>query len=340
MLGGMLASSFASSIAMLAATRLFTGLGIGGMQATTNALTADYANDKWRSAAVSIMGAGYPVGVVTGGAVALHVLAAGDWRHVFLLGAGVAALMVPLVLLFLPEPVNALLANRRGVDLARVNRSLRALGHGEVVSLPGAEREVRTGFGDLFSHGAGRVTLLLIAAYFFHMVTFYFFLKWVPKIVADMGFAASAAGSVLVWTNLGSLVGSVLFGLLSVRIGLRGLLVAFMLAGSAAVVAFGRTEADLHALALAGAITGFFINGVMVGLYALAAASFAPAVRGGGTGLAIGVGRAGAALGPILAGVLFQSGLRLPAVTLAMATGSVVAALAVIAVPRRTSPSR
>ena len=45
---GMLAAPRGASIEMLAATRLFTGLGIGGMLATTNALVAEYANDKWR----------------------------------------------------------------------------------------------------------------------------------------------------------------------------------------------------------------------------------------------------------------------------------------------------
>jgi lysozyme family protein len=53
-------------------------------------------------------------------------------------------------------------------------------------------------------------------------------------------------------------------------------------------------------------------------------------VRAGGTGFVIGVGRGGAALGPILAGFLFKNGATLQTVALTMALGSVVAAVALV----------
>lgn len=57
---GMTATSQISTLGMLAATRLFTGVGIGGMLAITNALVAEYAIDRCRSTSVAIMAAGYP----------------------------------------------------------------------------------------------------------------------------------------------------------------------------------------------------------------------------------------------------------------------------------------
>ena len=48
-----------------------------------------------------------------------------------------------------------------------------------------------------------RVTVLLTLAYFLHIMAFYFLLKWVPKIVVDMGFTPSSAAGVLVWANVG-----------------------------------------------------------------------------------------------------------------------------------------
>ena len=50
-------------------------------------------------------------------------------------------------------------------------------------------------------------TLLVALAYFFHITTFYYILKWVPKIVVDMHFAASEAAGVLVWANVGGVAG-------------------------------------------------------------------------------------------------------------------------------------
>ena len=333
---GMLATTQVSTIGALSATRLFTGLGIGGMLATVNALVAEYANSKWRSAAVVIMAAGYPLGGIAGGAIASGLLAHGDWRQVFWLGAGMTALCLPLALLLLPEPVSALLQNRRSDSLARVNHSLRKLGHPPVASLPPVEPAApRARFTELFTRSMAPVTVLLTLAYFLHIMTFYFILKWVPKIVVDMGFSPSAAGGILVWVNVGGLAGSLLFSVLSLRFPLRGLLIGFLLASTAMVTLFGQGQADLHGLALAGAASGFFTNAVVVGLYALVAASFPTAIRGGGTGFVVGIGRGGAAVSPIVGGVLFQAGMTLGMVAAIMAGGSLLAAAALLALPRR-----
>ena len=52
-------------------------------------------------------------------------------------------------------------------------------------------------------------------------------------------------------------------------------------------------------------------------------------VRAGGTGLVIGVGRGGAALGPVFAGLLFAGGYDLLVVSAVMGTGALVAAGAI-----------
>lgn len=334
---GMLSTTQVGGIGPLAATRLITGLGIGGMLATTNALVAEYANDRWRRTAVSIMAAGYPVGAIVGGAVASSLLETGGWRHVFLLGAGMTAVCLPVIPILLPEPVGALLQRRGANTLDRVNRSLRALGHARVASLPppAAQGAVKPRFAELFAHGTAPVTVLLTIAYFFHIMTFYFILKWVPKVVVDMGFSPSQAGGVLVWANVGGLAGSLLFSALALRFGLRGLLIVFMLASAGFVAWFGQGHGDLHGLSLAVAAGGFCTNAVVVGIYALIAQSFPTAIRGGGTGFVIGVGRGGAAFSPIAGGLLFQAGLGLPAVGAIMAVGSLAAAVAVFALPRR-----
>ncbi|MDZ4069387.1 MULTISPECIES: hypothetical protein [Sphingomonadaceae] len=76
----------------------------------------------------------------------------------------------------------------------------------------------------------------------------------------------------------------------------------------------------------------------MVGFYAVIAASFPTEARGGGTGFVSGVGRGGAALGPVIAGFMFQAGLGLSGVALAMALGSLIAAAAIIGSPTATAP--
>jgi MFS family permease len=94
---GMALAATARDLAALSAYRLFTGLGIGGMLAATNAVVAEYSNLKRRNLAVVMMAAGYPIGAVVGGSIAAMLLVGGDWRSVFIFGAIATACFIPLV---------------------------------------------------------------------------------------------------------------------------------------------------------------------------------------------------------------------------------------------------
>ena len=78
----------------------------------------------------------------------------------------------------------------------------------------------------IFSPQMLRITLIIAIAYFLHITTYYFILKWVPKIVTDMGFAVSSASNVLVWANIGGALGGTVFGLLTLKFDLKKLAVA------------------------------------------------------------------------------------------------------------------
>lgn len=337
---GMALAATAEAVGPLSAYRFFTGLGIGGMLATTNAMVAEYANKKHRSLAVTLMAAGYPLGAIAGGSVVSVLLASYDWRSVFVFGALMTTAFIPLVWFFLPESVAFLCQKKPEGALQKINKTLRRMGHAAVSSLPETDiKPDRTGIRELFRPEMLRTTILLTLAYFAHIATFYFIIKWVPKLVVDMGFTASSAGSVLVWFNVGGMTGALTFGLLTHWVELRRLIVIVLLVGSAAVIAFGQGQSSLGYLSLAAAVGGFFTNAGVVGLYALLAQSYPTNVRAGGTGFSIGIGRGGAALGTVLAGFLFVAGASLALVAAIMSIGSVVAAIAVIALGHAT-PSK
>ena len=194
---GMFMASTAGDVQILSVYRFATGLGIGGMLASTNAMVAEYANARHRSLAVIIMAAGYPMGAIVGGSIASMLLASFDWRAVFVFGSIVTAVTIPLVLILLPESIEHLAQRRPRRALERINATLARMGHGAIEALPPVEGGgPRAGFAQLFSRRLARTTVLLTAAYFAHIMTFYFILKWIPKIVVDMGFAPSAAGGV------------------------------------------------------------------------------------------------------------------------------------------------
>ena len=328
---GMALASTAGNVQTLSAYRLLTGLGIGGMLAATNAMTAEFSNARRRNLAVAVMAAGYPVGAIVGGAIASRLLVGGSWRSVFVFGAVSTALFLPLVWFLVPETVAWIVQRRAAGALERVNAVLVRLGHATVSALPAPSTDVpRARLAQLFAPGLARTTVLLTVGYFAHIVTFYFILKWIPKIVVDMGFAPSTAGGVLVWANVGGLTGALILSMLTQRTGLRRLVIGALVLSAVMVAVFGRGQADLRQLALVAAIAGMCTNAAVVGFYAMLAQSFPTGVRAGGTGFVIGVGRGGAALGPILAGFLFKNGATLQTVALTMALGSVVAAVALV----------
>ncbi len=138
---------------------------------------------------------------------------------------------------------------------------------------------------DIFAPGLIATSIIVAIGYFFHITTFYFVLKWTPAIVADMGFPASSAAGVLVWANVGGACGGAVLGLLTLKFGVKGLTIGSMILSTVAVAVFGHSPADLATLSLLCAISGFFTNGAIVGMYAIFAHAFPTHVRAAGTGL-------------------------------------------------------
>jgi MFS family permease len=143
-----------------------------------------------------------------------------------------------------------------------------------------------------------------------------------------MDYPAESAAGVLVWANVGGVVGSIAVSLLTQKYPVRALVIGAMVCGSIAVTIFGQGVASLTMLSVIATVAGLFTTGATAGLYAIFAQTFPASLRAGGTGFVIGFGRGGAALGPIVAGLLFSAGWPLGWVAPIMACGCLVAAAA------------
>jgi benzoate transport len=335
---GMFGASLADGVSTLLVWRLLTGLGIGGMLASINAAAAELSSQRWRSLAVALMVIGYPLGGVIGGTVVQRLLGGGTWHDVFIFGGSVTAAFIPAVWFLVPESVDFLDRRRKPGALETINRILARFGHESMAALtPETAESARRSVMDIFKPGLIVATVLITLGYFAHVTSFYFIIKWVPKLVVDMGFAPKAAAGVLTWANVGGASGVAIFGLIATRVGLKALTIVTLVGSSVMVVWFGRGSPDLAALASTVAIAGLFINSAIAGYYLLFAKVFPTHVRATGTGFAIGVGRGGAVLAPILAGYLFQAGFGLQAVATMMATGSLLSAAALLALKVRAA---
>lgn len=325
---GMFLVPTASNTVELSIWRVVVGLGIGGILACVNAVVAEFTNVKRRGLCISIMVIGYPLGGTFGGMLAAKLLETHDWRAIFYLGAIVTAVCIPLVFFFVPESIHWLCQKQPQGALKKINATLARMRLPSVDELPPRDLAThRQSIAGIFSPALVATTLVLVIAYFMHITTFYFILKWSPKIVADMGFSPAMAGGVLVAANIGGALGGATFGWLTTRIALKKLTVAIMFLTTLSVALFGQASADLDKIKMLAAFAGFFGNAGISGLYSILAIAFPTEVRATGSGFVIGVGRAGAVISPILAGVLLHAGAGLPVVAASMGLGSLFAGL-------------
>jgi MFS family permease len=336
---GMYLASTAQAVTPMVAFRFLTGIGIGGMLASTNAVTAESTSTAGRRTAIAAYVAGYPLGAVIGGIAASNwLLVDYDWRAVFVFGAVVTAVLIPIVMLLVPETAAYHAAKD---NLAGVNRTLRAFGKPAIAGLPPkAGAAARPRVMDILSNPQLRpVTLLLAFGYMFHTITFYYILKFAVQIVSDYppGYPPPVAATVLTWANVGGMFGSFLFGFVMLKFGIKWPTAIALAIGAAAVAAFGLGRDTIEGWQWATIMTGFFTNAAISGYYAAYARGFPAYARATGTGFVLGVGRFGAAGSPLIAGALFTwlGNDQLQTVSIIMAMGSVVSLVLFLMLPER-----
>lgn len=326
---GMLASAFAHKIGVLAALRVLTGFGIGALVPIITPLAVEFSNLRRRTVAMAAMTNGYPLGGMFGGFVAAGLLHWFDWRAVFLFGAAVSLVLLPLVLWWLPEPMAFLLARRDDRTLTKVNALLSRYGHEAVDGLPPPPPPAPAAYRAIIGGRQLGATLRITAINLLFITTVYYFLSWLPQLVVGAGFSPSIGTSVSATANFAGVVAAIGFGVAAGRVGLRPLLAAAMVGFGIAVAVFGYTPASLPLLALVAAVAGACQFSCMAGLYTMVAETFPAQMRATGAGFVMGIGRIGAALSPAIAGAVFGLGGGRGEVSAMMGLGALLAGLIV-----------
>lgn len=324
---GMFMVTTVNNIFELSIWRIITGLGIGGLLSAITAITAEYSNVKNRYLCVSLMAIGYPVGGVIGGEIARRLLAEYDWRYIFHFGAYLTTLFIPVFYFIVPESIHWLVRKQPLGALEKVNKILRRLGYKYIENLPEITPDAKKKtIWDLFAPGLRNTTIIITVAYFLQITTYYFILKWLPDIVVGMGFTPSEGANMLKYANIGGALGGVLLGLMTLRLDLKKLTMTTLALSAVFISLVGQAPPALFYIKSVAVLCGFFGTTGITGMYALFPAAFPTHVRASGTGFAIGVGRGGAILSPIIVGFMFQAGLTLSMVSILISTGAFIAA--------------
>lgn len=340
---GMLLSAGTRGLYELAAMRCLTGLGIGGLLACVTVIIGEFSSNKWRSTNIALYTAGYPLGAMVGGLIAAWLLTHYGWRSVFLAGGLATAAMIPVVIWRLPESVDFLIERRPARALERLNRLVALMGRPTLAALPAtraAAGAMARGnpVAGLFKGGLASTTMLIWAGFFLLMFSFYFALSWTPKLLVAAGLSTSQGVTGGVLLNLGGIVGGILFGVVAVRSRPARLTALSLLLAAVALAVFGRVSGALVPAFAAAFAIGVSLFAAMAGLYGVAQAAYPVVARSTGMGYAIGVGRLGAILAPLTAGILLDGGWSPSSLYYAFALPLVLAAAAVLASARPVLP--
>jgi AAHS family benzoate transporter-like MFS transporter len=308
-----LALAWAPNVAAFVALRFFGGLGLGACLPTALAYMTEYAPPGRGGAAVTRMMTGYHVGAVLTALLAIVVIPRLGWETMFVIGGVAGLVTLPLMWARLPES-EAFIVSRRE---------------------PRGDRE-KAGTLRVVSGRYLRISLGIWAASFMGLLLVYGLNTWLPEIMAGAGYSIDASLGLLLVLNLGAVTGLLVSGRIADARGKKPtVLIWFGL--SALFLALLSIRMESTALVYAAVfLAGVFVFSAQVLVYAFVGHLYPAAVRGTALGLAAGVGRVGAIIGPFVGGALVSAGIAYPWGFYAFAGAALLAVLALATVPAGT----
>jgi len=300
------------SLGFLAGARFLTGLGLGGMVPIDQALVAEYAPARIRGRVSATLPLCWPVGIFLAAGAGLLIVPNLGWRWLFAIGS-LPAVLVFFIRRAVPESPRWL-ADQGRTDEART--SLRFVGvdeatirqaSAELAALPPAPAEREARFADLFSAPYARRVAHTWLMWFCSGFAATAFSVWLPSIFATYYHINLTRTLVYTFIVAGvSVVGRVFAFSLIDLFGRKALIViGYGVAGGAALMfTAASTETALLATAM---LYGFFADIGSLAMTVYTPEVYPVRIRGKGAAIAMGWGRFGGMVSPIVAGFLISA---------------------------------
>jgi MFS transporter, AAHS family, benzoate transport protein len=307
-----IATGLAQNVGQFTTFRLLAGLGLGGCLPTALAFMSEHAPTGRRSSAMTRMMTGPHIGAVLSAVLALWLVEGFGWRSMFVVGGALGLLTLPFMWAKLPESAAYLRAVERR-DPAMAGTLARSA---EVVK----GRYLRISIG-------------LCVASFMGLLLVYGLNTWLPTIMRDAGYSIQQGTTLFLVLNIGAVIGLLVAGHISDTRGNKPAVLAwFSLAAVFLALLSIRMESRLLVYAVV-LLTGIFVFSAQVLVYAFVGHLYPPEIRGTALGVAAGVGRVGAIVGPSLGGALVTAGVAYPWGFYAFTLAAILAALTLATVP-------
>lgn len=258
----------------LLAYRTIAGLGLGGEFGIGMAMVAEAWPASKRARASSYVGLGWQLGVLAAALLTPILLPMIGWRGMFAIG------------LF---PAVAAYFIRRGLHEPEVFVA-RSAAQPQKASLRLLVADAET-----TRRSIGLVILCSVQNFGYYGV-----MIWLPNYLSTrFGFGLTQSATWTAVTILGMAVGIYAFGHLADRIGRKPAFLGWMLGAAVMVVVYSKLT-DPMALLVAGAVMGFFVNGMLGGYGALMSELYPTAARATAQNVLFNIGRAVGGLGPVV----------------------------------------
>jgi AAHS family 4-hydroxybenzoate transporter-like MFS transporter len=328
-----LLTAFAQGVTDLMLWRFLAGIGLGGAMPNALALTGEYCPRRLRATLTILMFCGFSLGSIVGGVLAAALLESMGWRSVFLIGAVMPLVLLPLLLWLLPESLQ-FLSQKKGNE-RQVHAQLKQINPDHDIATPLQDEPPESSLPvtSLFHDQRTAGTLLLWVVFFCNLMVFYFLQNWLPTLFTDAGLSQQDAVLMSTLISWGGIVAGLLSGPLMDRYNPCLVLAGLYLAGTLFVAAMGQASTAL--LAVATFCAGFCVSGAQKSVNALAVLFYPVKMRSTGVGWALGVGRLGSILGPVIGGYLLGWGWSYGSLMQLAAVPMLVAAIAIYLVGRR-----
>ena len=323
-------NGFVSTPEQFAACRFIAGLGIGGVMPNVVALMNEYAPKKRRSTLVAIMFSGYSLGGILATVLGMLLMPTWGWSSVFYF-AVVPLLLLPFLILQLPESINFLI--RKGktaqaqVLLAKAAPDYQPHPDDQLVIAQALENKAT--IPQLFQEGRAVNTLMLWIAFFCSLLMVYALSAWLPKLMIGAGYGLNSSLAFLLVLNAGAILGAIGGGWLGDRVGIERVLLGFFITGALALSLLA-LKSPILVLYLLIAVAGACTIGTQILANACAAQFYPAHIRSTGIGWALGIGRVGAIIGPVIGGSLVAAQLPIQTSFLAFAIPGAVGAVAML----------
>lgn len=321
-----------TSFNQLLVFRFLTGVGLGGAMPNVVAIASEYSPKRLLPLFVAALFAGMPFGGVICGTASRLLIPTLGWRSVFYVGGLLPLVIGVLSIKNLPESVRFLSARGAGSDrIAKIMAQISPEFAAAPVALTPSREPVRKGGAvkHLFTEGRAAGTILLWIPFFMNLLILYFVVNWLPALLRESGMSVANGVTATALFSLGGIVGSVAEGPLMNMVAASWLLVVEFGLCAVLMGSLGLITSSFLLVGVVAFLLGLFVTGAQAGINVLAASFYPTSIRSTGLGWALGVGRVGSIVGPLVAGMMLSFGWQPRQLLIAGAAPALIAAATV-----------